>query len=133
MKYHMTEDGPKKCTASIRDCEYGEHHTNKKEAVAAYEEKHSKGSLKGFTKKPVTKRAVKPKTAPKKKPTNDEIRAEKEAYYKNISIDSHTTDDMSIGDLIDQGVNIEPPYDPAYDSHTPDPEDDYKGLTEDQL
>lgn len=41
MKYHMTDDGPKKCVAQDGQCQYKEsteHYNNRKDANRAYEE-----------------------------------------------------------------------------------------------
>ena len=46
--YHLTDDGPKPCTASIRNCPYaaGEHHATLSEAEAAYAERFDQKALK---------------------------------------------------------------------------------------
>lgn len=62
MKYHMTENGPKKCVAKDGQCQYGEsteHYNNQKDANRAYEEEMTNQLI------PKTQRREKVEWAPK--------------------------------------------------------------------
>lgn len=38
-RYHLTPEGPKRCTASVRPCRYGEHYADLGDAMAVFEER----------------------------------------------------------------------------------------------
>ncbi|OXN00413.1 hypothetical protein Tam10B_1283 [Bifidobacterium vansinderenii] len=38
-RYHLTPEGPKRCTASVRPCRYGEHYSDLGDAMDAFEER----------------------------------------------------------------------------------------------